>query len=522
MIENKSGIKRKLLRIAIGAGLMCVSLIIGVVAGVKISINNNDSSDGTVIDSDNTPLTTQLVNFLKDNWYSDIYYGKEIDENVLIHQFVGALSTSEEVLLDPYTYLIKKEQGGAVAPKTGKLGITVNYHYNYPVVTEISEGAAAEGYLAIGDIITAAGRRKGNDWEYHSILDEGYDFSNLLSSVIGLPGEDVFVEVARFDENNKLNFVSYVIKLKEAKPYTWYSYLLEEDIDDTIMVKMTSFIDSGNDDEEISEADFDDTCYQLDYLLENNKANNLILDLRDNGGGALSSVVRICDLFLQKDQLITTLQDKNGRKTEYRSQDDKMYEFDNICILQNENTASASEVLISTLLHYFPEKVTLIGSKSYGKGIAQYTTSVLNNQYYLQYTCAKWLRPDGSWIGMTDSAHTEGYQLGFDPSENCNITRSNLLYLMEGYNQGIYYKENSSSYLGFAIDQVSVINKYFFILYNQMFNDNVRIDTYFDESCSNAIKKYQALKGIEQTGVMNEETFLYFVQELIIKRNEFK
>ena len=137
MEKEKKQMNKNIKRIIIGSALVCVSLVVGLVTGIQIS-----SGETTIID-DNSP-TDQLIKFLKDNWDSDIYYGKEIDENVLIDQFVGAVTTSDELMLDPYTYLIKNESGG-VALQTGKLGITISFHYNYPVIQEISKGAAAEG-----------------------------------------------------------------------------------------------------------------------------------------------------------------------------------------------------------------------------------------------------------------------------------------------------------------------------------------------------------------------------------------
>ena len=81
------------------------------------------------------------------------------------------------------------------------------------------------------------------------------------------------------------------------------------------------------------------------------------------------------------------------------------------------------------MLYYFPEKVSLIGTESYGKGIAQLKRSVLNGEYILQYTCARWLRPNDEWIGMTDSYygkdHENNYELGFDPSAFGKIDKPN-------------------------------------------------------------------------------------------------
>ena len=501
--ENKQ-MNKTLKRIIIGISLVCVSLTVGVVTGTQLT-----NGKITIVDEDSP--TDQLISFLKDNWFSDVFYGNQNTEDIIINQFVGALSTSDKLMLDPYTYLIKNESGG-VQLQTGKLGITTTFHYNYPVIKEVAKGSAADGILKVGDIITTTGRRNGKGWDYYSILDNGYDYSNLISSAIGLPGDDIYIEVARIDKDNKLTFHSNVITLKAPAKYTSYSYLVDEDIDDTIMVKMTSFVDGTNN---------NNTCDQFADILKNNPSKNLILDLRDNGGGDIASTLGICDLFLEKDVLVATIQYKDGTVVEKKTLDNDKYEFDNICILQNENTASASEILISALQYYFPDKVTLIGSKTYGKGIGQRKQSVLDNKYTLQYICAKWLRPDGSWIGMKDSFYSEGYQLGFEPSENCKIERNNLHYLMEYSNQYIYYKKNLNSYSGFKYDNVSSVNIYFYAVYNQMFNDYVRTDGYFDDSCINGIKNYQVSKGLYASGQMNENTFLHFVHDFVAQRQAF-
>ena len=80
------------------------------------------------------------------------YYGKEIDEELLINQFVGALSSSDPGMLDPYTYLIKNEK--IVGSNQGKLGITISNFFGYPIIVDISKGGAAEqAGLKSGDVI---------------------------------------------------------------------------------------------------------------------------------------------------------------------------------------------------------------------------------------------------------------------------------------------------------------------------------------------------------------------------------
>lgn len=487
---------KKVKRFIIGIVLVCVSLVIGIVSGIKIA-----SSKKTAVFS--TP-TEQLVNILKENWYSDIYYGEDTNEDILIDQFIGALSTSDKVRLDPYTYLIKNENG-TPSIETGKLGITISFYYNYPVIIDVSQFGASYGILQIGDIITKTGK---NEKDEFSITDNEVNFSNILNLALGIPGENIFLKIARFDENNALHYIDLEIELKGATQ-TAYAYIEEENIEDTIMVKLTSFVSGvGN----------NDTCNQLDDILSNNPSKNLILDIRDNGGGDLSSVVNICDLFLPEKTLVTTLIYKNGSKGIQITSKPLKYEYDKIIILQNGNTASASEILISTLSYYYPEKVTLIGNKSYGKGIAQRKVNVLNNQYTLQYTCAKWLRPDGTWIGMNESFYHDNYPLGFEPSKDCSIEKNNLLTLMEKNNSYVFYKTDSDAY---QMDKVASQNKYFFEIINEMYQMDCRIDFYFDENCLSALKHYQKTKQLSESGLMDENTFLYFVKDFYDERNDY-
>ena len=496
--------KKGALRILIGLSICVASTTLGVFAGVKItsSLYEKGLSNNTTNDS----YLAQLEKVLKDNWYSEIYYGADIDEDLLIHQFIGALSTSRDTMLDPYTYLTKYTPS---VPKeeTGKLGITVSKYFDYPVIIEVDSKGAAYNHLKQGDIVLSISKMVDGQYKKFEITNPAYNYSTLFDAGLDKANSTIKVEVARFDEEGKLYLVEESIKLNKSSD-TAYSYVVDEDIEDTLMVKLTGFTSSKG----------KGTSDQLDNILKNNKDSNLIIDLRNNGGGDLYSVNDVCDLFLPKDKLITTLTYKDGSKTSHYTTSDAMYEFDNIIILQNGNTASASEILISTLLYYYPEKVTLVGCKSYGKGIAQKTVSIYNGAYKLQYTCAKWLRPDDSWIGMTkDSSST----IGFYPLEENIIIKDSLLTKMEYYNSAIYYK-HSDDYFAFSVDKVSAVNGYFFDVYNTIYGTNYRTDRYFDNNCLKAINDYQTLKGIDvDVNGMNDETFIYFVKDFYDLSNSY-
>lgn len=502
-MENRKS--KRTLRILIGVSISVTSLILGVVSGVKIGryiglLQQKPGNNNSAVVYENS--FDEIEDILRTKWYSEIYYGKQVDEELLINQFVGALSSSDPGMLDPYTYLIKNEK--ITVPNQGKLGITISNYFGYPIIVDITKGAAAdEAGLQVGDVVLSLTNTETN--VKNSIKDVNVDFNSVFTSSLGLPGETCKIEYARFNsDTNKLEVASKDVVLGEgvATPYT---YLVDEDVNDTIMVKLTGFTS----DYQNHEGTYD----QFKEILENDNSKNLIIDLRDNGGGDLSSVLDICDLFLPKDKLVCKLQYKDNTFRSYKTDDKDLHSYEKIIILQNGNTASASEILISTLLYYADEmdtEVTLVGTKSYGKGIAQQHVYVMEGAYTLSYTCAKWLRPDDSWIGMTIDSNSA---IGFYPETQNYISYSDSLKYMDAARAKLIYKESVEEYDAFTLDNVANENIYFFTVLNELYDLNVRTDGYFDESCKEAIKNYQTLKGLDATGNMNELTFITFAYD---------
>ena len=127
--------------------------------------------------------------------------------------------------------------------------------------------------------------------------------------------------------------------------------------------------------------------------LESQKINGLIIDVRDNSGGHLTTVIDILSDLISKDHVIYQVQIKD-KKTKYYSKGnaDKKYP---IVILTNENSASASEVLASALSEQLGSK--LVGVKTYGKGTIQELQDLKSGDSY-KITTKKWLTSKGTWI----------------------------------------------------------------------------------------------------------------------------
>lgn len=119
---------------------------------------------------------------------------------------------------------------------------------------------------------------------------------------------------------------------------------------------------------------------------------NLIIDLRDNPGGDIDMMAAIAGMFLPKKSIVAT--DKMRLlDIVYKSKGPGSLAYDKIIILQSKNTASASENLIAALKDNL-SNVTLIGEKTYGKGIGQFTLP-LKMGFAVKATILQWYTPNG-------------------------------------------------------------------------------------------------------------------------------
>ncbi|MCD8078790.1 MAG: S41 family peptidase [Lachnospiraceae bacterium] len=119
----------------------------------------------------------------------------------------------------------------------------------------------------------------------------------------------------------------------------------------------------------------------------------LILDLRDNPGGLLASVVSIADLFLPETNIFYS-EDKQGNQTRYDSSAEQLC-TEELVVLVNGNSASASEVLAGSLKDH--GRATLVGTQTFGKGIVQ-TYYQLSDGSGIKLTTAHYFTPNGTDI----------------------------------------------------------------------------------------------------------------------------
>lgn len=308
--------------------------------------------------------------------YIDRYYLDEIDSETMADSvykgIVGGLGDTYAAYYtsDEYKEITEKSSGtycgiGAYVSTDQETG-------NIVIVKPMEDGPAEQAGLKAGDII-------------YYVNDEnvsGQDLTTVLSKVKGEAGTTVDLKIWRESENGYLD-----IQVTRS--------LIEEDTVSSKMlagntgyIKVTGF-------EEVTSKQFENAV----DTLEKNGMKALIIDLRDNGGGLLTSTVKMLDRLLPKGLLVYT-KDKEGIAEEYYAEDDKCVKVP-MAILVNEHSASASEVFSGALQDEGVAK--LVGTQTFGKGIVQ-TIFNLEDGTALKMTTSKYYTPKGRNIHKTGLA----------------------------------------------------------------------------------------------------------------------
>ena len=156
--------------------------------------------------------------------------------------------------------------------------------------------------------------------------------------------------------------------------------------------------------------------------MEKDGIDSLIIDVRNNTGGYLSSCTNIIKLFLDKGKLMYSIKSKKD-STDYKDDTDTKRDY-SIVVLINGNSASASEILASSLKYSYG--ATLVGTKSFGKGKVQ-TTGTLDDGTMIKYTSAKWYMPNGECIDEKGIKPDIEIELNEDYINNQNEENDNQL-----------------------------------------------------------------------------------------------
>lgn len=293
----------------------------------------------------------------------------EADESAMLE---GALKGTLNALGDPYTQFMTKEQFDALMQDTEGsyegigVYITASDDNKILIVSPIEDTPAEKAGLKTGDKII---RINGTDFS----ADEMDEAVKLMK---GMPGTSVNLTILREDKNGIKETSEVVVNREKIKINTIKPAMLENNIG---YIRITTF--------DLQTADDFNKAYND---LKSQGMKGLVIDLRFNPGGIINATVDITDKFLGEG-IITYTKTKAGEMDYYKS-DGKADEIP-LVLLVNGGSASASEIMSGALKD--TRRATLIGTKTFGKGIVQRVQKFGSDGEGIKMTISEYFTPNG-------------------------------------------------------------------------------------------------------------------------------
>lgn len=329
-----------------------------------------------------------LDKFISQYYYILNNYYQELDGEELINNAIEGMLNS----LDTYSNLITDDNLNyqLTGYYTG-LGIEVyNYESNIIIAKVHEESPAYKAGLKVNDIITSY-----NGYSLENVSTE--DFTTIISQ-----SNTLKLEVKREEEIIEINVEKGLVTIKSVT----YELLPNQ------IGYMKINIFANNTSEQVQQA--------LNSL-EEAGMEKLIIDVRNNSGGYLTTTQDIVSQFLDNSKITYQTQLKDQKEIFYSTGDkNKTYP---IVILQNSNSASGSEMLIAALNENLD--AYLIGETTFGKGTVQSIQTDADFSYKL--TTKIWLTPNGIWVNEKGITPNQNISLSSDYYENPITENDNQL-----------------------------------------------------------------------------------------------
>ena len=343
--------------------VVIIVIVTGIVCGFSTGlmlINNDSFNKLSYVDLSNDE---DLKEFLE--VYASIItdYYQDVDKAQLVYYAINGMMS---YLGDDYTNYLNKESTEALEQKlSGEYeGIGVRISQGN-IIYEVFEGSPAElAGIKKDDVIIKINGVDVRESSTQSVADEIKKSSGGKANIVLLRGgTQIEVNV----ELRLLNIPSVSYKVLTNK----IGLLTIETFSNTTADQVNSALKK----------------------LESEGINSLIIDLRDNTGGYLSSAKDIAELFLEKGKVIYSLANKDGQVT-VKAQTAEQRKYP-IAVLINGSSASAAEILAAALKDSYG--AILVGEKTFGKGKVQQTME-LDSGGMVKYTSATWLTPNNICI----------------------------------------------------------------------------------------------------------------------------
>lgn len=394
-------------------------------------------------------------------------YFDEIDEQVVID---GAINGMIDALGDPYSDYLNEQEAKqlneSISSSFEGIGAEIQESNGYiSIVSPIKNSPAEKEGLLPNDVIIAVDNKSIH----------GMSSSEAVLLIRGEKGTTVTLTIRRGErEPFDVKVVRDVIPI-----HTVYAEMLDDGI---AHINITSF--SENTYDELLEA------------LEEMKAKGmkgLLMDVRQNPGGMLSSALDISDLFVEEGKNLFQTQEKGLPAEVYTASGGKKVDVPTALII-DDGSASASEILAGALKE--SAGVPLIGTKTFGKGTVQ-TPTQLSDGSNLKLTTAKWLTPNGNWI----------HKKGIAPDVEVQYPSYALLPYLDASEE---LKEGMVSSTVQAAEEMLEAVGY----------DPGEVDGLYDSQTERAVKSLQRDLKLTQTGILEGDTTYGLMEKLRKKIKE--
>ena len=300
------------------------------------------------------------------------HYVEDIDETALAQGAIdGMLAQLDNysVLLDPAQFAqLQQDAEGAFSG----VGIEVDHQNGqFTVIAPMDDSPAFHAGIRASDRLV----------KVDSTPTADIDINQLLGLIKGEPGTPVDLTVRRDQSSEDLTFRIIRARLSIDSVKT---KLLQQGI---VYARLTRF--NQNTAAELLEA--------LGRQAQVQPVNGLILDVRNNPGGLLSSAIAVADLFLDRGVIVTTRKQRGEvGQQEFRATLDDILPGKPMAVLINAGSASASEVVAAALHDH--QRAVLVGTRSYGKGSVQTIMPALGLDQAIKLTTAEYFSPNGNAI----------------------------------------------------------------------------------------------------------------------------
>jgi carboxyl-terminal processing protease len=249
---------------------------------------------------------------------------------------------------------------------------------------------------------------------------EGMTPDRAVEVLTGRPGTEVKLSVIHEgdEEPTPVTIVRAIIDVPSVlgdkrKPDDQFEFMIDKDRKIGYL-RITSFVQKTPD--EVKSA--------LDQLKDEG-VKGVIIDLRDDPGGLLSSAVEVAELFLSSGEIVST-RGRNTPSRRYDAHQDSPYEDLPLVVLINQNSASASEILAAALQDH--KRAAIVGQRSYGKGSVQSLIDLDNGNSILKLTIASYYRPSGENIHRFKNAKlTDKWGVTPDPGLEVKLSPKEYL-----------------------------------------------------------------------------------------------